>query len=319
MKIVAVGHGSPTDMLREVPSDERSLGRGEVAVDVRAAAVNPKDIKLYATTDYARMRDRLNDFPIALGLEAAGVVTAVGTDAIGPLGPIREGDEVISYRVNGAYASRIVVPSSSIIPKPARLSWAQAGSMMLTGTTAFHCLAATSVRPGETILVHGAAGAVGRLAAQLATIFGAKVIGTVSEKNVSLLSVWGATAVLRGPGLAERVRSSALDDIVAVIDTVGDDEVIDTSLALVTDRHRIATIVNLSRARQEGFQALGGETGNDESIKIRNNARYTIAALAQSGTLHIHVDRCFPLSGVGAVEAHELAREGGAGRFVLTA
>ena len=99
MKIVAVGHGAPTAMLREAPSDDRSPKAGEVAIEVRAAAVNPKDVKLYADEDYARMRDRRTEFPLALGLEAAGVVTAVGPGAIGPLGPIRQGDEVIAYRI----------------------------------------------------------------------------------------------------------------------------------------------------------------------------------------------------------------------------
>ena len=315
MKIVAIGHGLPGAMLRRAPSDEHSPGPGEVAVDVRAAAVNPKDVKLYATEDYARMRERDTEFPLALGLEAAGMVTAVGPSATGPLGPIREGDEAIAYRITGAYASRIVVPSSSVIPKPARLSWAQAGSVMLTGTTAFHCVAATLVRPGETIMVHGAAGAVGRMVTQLATIAGAHVVGTVSEKDAALLRDWGATPVVRGPNLAARVRTAAPDGIAAAIDTVGSDEAIDASLALVADRRRIATIVNLTRARRDGFQALGGESGDEEATRIRDNARYIIAALAQSGALDVHVDRCFPIA--DAADAHELARKGGAGRLVL--
>ena len=317
MKIVAVGHGPPIDMLREVPSHDRAPAAGEVAIAVRAAAVNPKDIKLYATEAYARMRDRPTGFPLALGVEAAGVVTAVGPGAIGPLGPIREGDEVIAYRVAGAYASRIVVPASAITPKPERLRWAQAGSMMLPGTTAFHCLAATVVRPGETVLVHGAAGAVGRVATQLATIAGAHVVGTVSEKDVDVLVGWGATPVVRGAGLAERVRSAAPGGIAAAVDTVGTDEVLDATLALVADRRRIATIVNLARARRDGFRALGGEAGSDEAIRIRDNARYVIAALAQGGRLDVPVDRCFPLSDASA--AHELAQRGGAGRLVLLA
>ncbi len=315
MKIVATGYGNPTDMLREVRSDERSPGTGEVAVSVRAAAINPKDIKLYADEDYAHARDRRTEFPLALGLEAAGVVTEVGPDAMGPLGPIKEGDAVVAYRIAGAYASRIVVPSTAIIPKPGRLSWAQAGSMMLPGTTAFHCLAATAVRAGDTVLVHGAGGAVGRLATQLAMIAGASVVGIVAEKDAASLSARGATPVIRGENLAERVRAAAPGEIVAAIDTVGTDEAIDASLALVTDRRRIATIVNLARARQEGFQALGGETGHDEAIGIRDNARYVIAALAQCGALDIHVDRCFPLA--DASRAHALSRKGGAGRLVL--
>ncbi len=316
MKIVATGHGLPGAMLRQLPSDDHPPGPGEVAVDVCAAAVNPKDIKLYATEHYARMRDRDTEFPLALGVEAAGVVTAVGPGATGPLGPIRKGDEVIAFRITGAYSSRITVRSSSLIPKPARLGWAQAGSVMLTGTTAFHCLAATLVRPGETVLVHGAAGAVGRMVTQLTTIFGAHVVGIASEKDVALLRNWGATPVVRGPDLAERVRVAAPGGADAAVDTVGTDEAIDASLALVADRHRVATIVNLTRARQDGFQALGSETGDGEATRIRDNARYVIAALAQSGALDVHVDRCFPMSDVS--NAHELALKGGAGRLVLT-
>ena len=314
MKIVATGYGSPSAMLRVRRSEERPPGAGEVAIEVRAAAVNPKDLKLYVSEDYASMRDRPSAFPLDLGLEAAGVVTAVRAGASGPLGPLREGDEVIAYRITGAYASRIVVPSASVVPKPVRLDWAQAGSLMLAATTAFHGLAATVVRPGETVLVHGAAGAVGRFATQLARIAGANVVGTVSEKDADLLRGWGATPVVRGADLVERVRSAAPGGIAAVVDTVGTDAIIDATLALVADRSRIATIVNLARARKDGFRALGGEDG-DEAIRIRDNARYHVAALAQAGALDIHVDRRLPLS--AAAEAHELVRRGGAGRIVL--
>ena len=187
--------------------------------------------------------------------------------------------------------------------------------MMLPGTTAFHCLAATIVRPGETVLVHGAAGAVGRFVTQLAIIAGVSVVGTVSEKDVDLLHGWGATPFVRGANLVERVRTAAPDGIAAAVDTVGADQAIDASLAIDADRQRIATIVNLARARLDGFQALGGESGNDEAIRIRDNARYLIAALAQSGTLDVHVDHCFPLA--NTPEAHALVQKGGSGRLVL--
>ena len=315
MKIVAAGYGSPTAMLRQTRSDDRPPAAGEVAIDVRAAGINPKDVKLYATEHYARARDRETDFPLDLGLEAAGVVTAVGPQTAGPLGPIQVGDEVIAYRIEGAYASRIVVPSSSVIPKPTRLSWAQAGSVMLAGTTAFHCLAAVLARPGDTILVHAAAGNVGCFVAQLARIAGAKVIGTASEKDFDMLRGYGAMPVAYGAGLEDRVRAVAPSGVEAAIDLVGTDEAIDASLALVADRRRIATVVNLKRARLDGFQSLGGETGNDEGSTIRNNARYVVAALAQSGALEVRVDRCFALS--AASEAHELILQGRAGRLVL--
>ncbi len=317
MRIIAAGHGSPTDMLRQVPGEERRPGPGEVAIDVRAAGVNPKDFKLYANEDYARMRARLTPFPLSLGLEAAGVVTEVGEGATGPLGPIRESDEVIAYRIEGAYASRIVVPASAVIPKPARLDWPQAASVMLAGTHEGRRQAVECGRAGDVVLVQGAAGAVGRFAVQLALIAGARVVGTASEKDMDVLASWGATPVPRGPDLAARLRAAAPDLITAVVDAVGTDEAIDASLSVVADRRRMATIVNLARARRDGFQALGGEAGNDGAIRIRDNARYVVAALAQSGSLQVHVDRCFPLA--GTAEAHELARKGGAGRLVLVA
>jgi NADPH2:quinone reductase len=315
MKIVAIGYGSPNTMLREARADDRSPSTGEVAIDVRAAGVNPKDAQLYATTNFARDRDRDTDFPLDLGLEAAGVVTAVGPQAAGPLGPIKVGDEVIAYRIVGAYASRIVVPSSAVILKPARLSWAQAASIMLPGTTAYHCLAAVLTRPGDTILVHAAAGSVGRFVVQLAGIAGANVIGTASEKDFEVVRGYAAIPVVYGAGLEDRIRAVAPSGVEAAIDIAGTDEAIDASLALVAERRRIATIVNVTRARQDGFQALGGESGNDEGIRIRDNARYVLAALAQSDTLEVRIDRCFPLS--AASEAHKLVLEGGAGRLVL--
>ena len=315
MKIVAIGYGHPTAVLQETRADHRSPSADEVAIDVRAAGINPKDVKLYATRHYASARDRETDFPLDLGLEAAGVVTAVGSQATGPLGPLQVGDEVIAYRISGAYASRIVVPASSVILKPARLGWAEASSIMLAGTTAFHCLSAVLTRPGDTILVHAAAGSVGRFVTQLARIAGAKVIGTASEKDFETLRGFVATPVAYGAGLESRLRAVAPSGMDAAIDLVGTHEAIDASLALVPERRRIATIVALSRARQDDFQALGGESGNDEGVKIRDHARYVLAALAQSGALHVRVDRCFALP--AASEAHTLMLEGMAGRFVL--
>ena len=314
MKIVATGHGSPSAMLRAEASDDRPPGHGEVAVDVRAAGINPKDVKLYATEDYARVRDRGTLFPLDLGLEAAGVVTAIGPDAAGPLGPIAVGDEVIAYRIQGAYATRVVVPAAAIVAKPTPLDWAQAASLMLPATTAFHCLAAVVARRGETILVHAAAGTVGRFITQLAIIGGARVVATASRKDFDWLERCGALPVPYGPGLERHVRAAA-PTIDAAIDAAGTDEAVDVSLALVPDRRRIATIVNLGRARKDGIQALGGEAGNDEGIRIRENARYVVAALAQAGKLQVQVDRCFSLSEAAA--AHEKLLRGGAGRLAL--
>lgn len=162
MKIVATGYGDP-DVPQQVPHDDRSPERGEVAIAVRAAGVNPRDYKVYSDPEYTKQRGQQDpSFPLDLGVEAAGVVTAVGPGASGPAGPVEVGDEVVAYRIATGYADRIVIPAANVILKPTRLSWEQAGSMMLAATTAAHTLAAVRVRPRQTVLVHAAAGGVGR-------------------------------------------------------------------------------------------------------------------------------------------------------------
>ncbi len=290
MKIVATGFGGP-DKLERVGTEPRAPGKGEVAIRVRAAAVNPVDRKLYADPEHTSSHgEPPPEFPLLLGVEAAGVVTAIGDEANGPAGPVQVGDDVIAYRIKGAYADEIVVPAASVTPKPFGQSWAQAGSMMLIGTTAFHILAAVRARPGQTVLVHGAAGGVGSSILQLAKLDGVRIIGTGGEKSFATISGYGATPVRYGDGLEQRVRDLAPDGIDAAIDIVGSDEAIDVSLALVRDRSRIATIVAFSRARQVGIQALGGAPGQDDlGLAIRDNLRVTkgIAACMRPSPLRL--------------------------------
>jgi len=319
MKIVATRFGDPS-VLTMTSADTRSPSAEEVAIDVRAAGVNPRDYKIYRDAGYARAGAQPPpQFPIPLGVEAAGVVTAVGKNAYGPTGPIQVGDEVIAYRIAGAYATRVVVDAANVIPKPTRLSWTQAASMMLVGTTAAHCLASVRARPGETILVHGAAGGVGLSVIQLAVLDGIAVVGVCSEAHFPSLHRYGAIAVARGDGLRERITVATPNGVDAAIDLTGSDEAIDASLALVADRSRIVTVVGFKRAASAGIQALGGSPGQSEhGISIRNNARLRLTALAQAGAFDIKVARTFALAEASA--AHELLARGGVGgRIVLTA
>ena len=93
------------------------------------------------------------------------------------------------------------------------------------------------------MLVHGAGGSVGRCVLQLAALNGVRVIGTGSGHSFDEIRRWGATPVRYGDGLLGRTRAVAPDGIDAAVDVVGTDEAIDVSLALVSDRARIATVV----------------------------------------------------------------------------
>ena len=134
LHVVATAVGGP-EVLELVDEPDREPGSGEVLLDVRAAGVNPVDSKRYAGTSGPPPT-----FPMHLGSEAAGVVRAVGRDAVGPRGPLAVGDEVIAYRIDGAYAQRVVGPATAMVPKPANLDWEPASGLMLTGATAIHTL-----------------------------------------------------------------------------------------------------------------------------------------------------------------------------------
>lgn len=309
--VIAAAYGGP-EVLSVVDEPVADPGPGEARIEVRAAGVNPVDVKSYSGafgTDPARL-------PIRLGAEAAGVVTAVGPDTAGPAGPVGVGDEVIAYRAPGAYAAEMVVPAQAIIPKPGKLDWPQAAGLMLTGVTAWHTLAATDVHQGDTVLMHGAAGGVGLTAIQLAVLRGATVIATASPARHESLRELGAIPVAYGDGLAGRVRAAAPGGIDVALDLVGTDEALDVSLDLVADRGRIATIVVNPRAREAGIKLLGGAPGADPGTEIRNSARLDLAKLAGDGTLRVFVARSYPLSQVAG--AHRESMTGHAtGKIVL--
>ncbi|MCU1620423.1 MAG: Alcohol dehydrogenase zinc-binding domain protein [Modestobacter sp.] len=301
--VVATAFGGP-EVLSVVEQPTGSPGPGEVLLDVRAAGINPADWKGYAGafgTDPAAL-------PLRLGYEAAGVVAAVGPDAHGPAGPIAVGDEVIGYRLQGAYASSLVVPAFALVPKPATLDWAEAAGLMLTGATAVHALTAVDAGAGDTVLVHGAAGGVGQMLTQLAVAGGARVIGTAGSAGAETVRRMGGEPVLYGDGLAERVRALAPEGVTAAVDAVGTDEALDVSLELVADRQRIVTVANFARGGQAGVRVLGNGPGADPGTEVRNAARLRLTALVETGRLEVVVARTFPLEDVAA--AH---REGMAG------
>ncbi|MFE3189759.1 zinc-binding alcohol dehydrogenase family protein [Nocardia sp. NPDC059240] len=307
--VVATSYGGP-EVLSLIEIEVPDPGPGEVTIAVRAAGVNPFDYKVYSGafgTDPSKL-------PLRLGLEVAGVVTAVGPDAVGPDGPIAVGDEVLAP-VSGGYASAVNAPAARVVSKPADVDWKQAAGVLSVGGTAVHMLVATGVGPGDTVLVHGAAGSVGALAAQLAVARGARVIGTASASRHERLRAYGIEPVEYGPGLADRVRALAPNGIDAALDTVGTDEAVDVSLELVPDRHRIASIVAFGRAAADGFQVLGGGPGADPGTEIRGNAWRELLPSLAAGKLDLAIAKTFPLSEVTA--AHEFVLDGHAGGKVI--
>lgn len=309
-------YGTP-DVLAVTEAPIPRAAADGVVVEVRAAGVNPIDWKLYSGAFHDVDDDHKDAAGIAvsmpaIGLECAGVVTEVGAEVT----DVRVGDEVVVYPVTAAYADYVTAPATSIISKPAGLGWAEAGSLILTGTTAVHALHAAGVGEGDTVLVHGGSGGVGLMAVQLASARGATVIATAAERNHALLRELGAVPVAYGPGLADRVRAVAPRGVTAAVDFAGTDEALDVSLELVADPARISSITGGPRRAETGIKRLGYGPGEDAGAELRDAARGDLVERAGSGSLRVIVDSTFPLA--EASKAHEVGIAGHApGKLVL--
>ncbi|GIT80643.1 putative oxidoreductase [Leifsonia sp. LS1] len=273
---------------------------GEVTIRVRAAGVNPADYKHVSAPRPGA------ELPIPIGYEVAGVLTAIGPGTSIGSGDAQVGDAVVAFRIQGGYAEELTVPAKDVFAKPDRLPDEEAANLLLAGTTAAQMLHTVRARAGETILAHGASGAVGVSVLQQAGELGVHVVGTASEASFARVRRFGGTPVEYGDGLAERVRHATHAPIVAALDTVGTDEAVDVSLELVADRSRIVTIVAAARAAQEGFAAVFG--AQPESQAYRDSVRSPLLELAGSGRLQVPIARTYPLA--EAPEALRFLAEG---------
>jgi NADPH2:quinone reductase len=178
-------HGGPEKLvLDEIPAPVP--GAGELRLRVEAAGLNFIDT-------YKRSGLYPVTLPHTVGQEAAGVVTAVGPGVT----DFRLGDRVASAAVVGACADEALAPAAQVVAVPAGVTSAQAAAVMLQGLTAHYLTTDTwPLRPGETALVHAAAGGVGLLLVQLAKRRGARVLATVGDDaKAALAREAGADAV----------------------------------------------------------------------------------------------------------------------------
>lgn len=214
MRAVRVhAYGGPEAMrVDELP--DPSPGPGQVLVRVAAAGVN--FIDTYHRTGFYKQ-----PLPVALGVEGSGVVAALGSGVAG----FAAGDRVAWVLAPGSYASHVLVPSERLVAIPSGMDMANAAAALEHGMTAHFLSHSTySIAAGELVLVHAAAGGVGRLLVQLAKLRGAKVIATVgSAAKAGLAREAGADLVIRydEQEVAPAVRAFERDGAHVVYDGVG--------------------------------------------------------------------------------------------------
>ncbi|MFE3600546.1 NADP-dependent oxidoreductase [Streptomyces sp. NPDC059096] len=294
--------GGP-EVLHVKDVDEPHAGPGEIRVAVRAAGVNPMDYKIRHGWMEAAFPTPL---PAVPGLEFAGVVDETGDGVT----DFAVGDEVLGWTATGAYAPYAL--ADVVVAKPAGLSWDEAAALPVAGETAQRVLDALGVRDGETLLLHGAGGGVGAVAAQLAVARGATVIGTASPANHDYVRSLGAVPVAYGDGLVDRVRAAAPQGVDAVFDASGKGALPDSIELRGGTTDRIVTIADMAAQDLGVTFSSGGTTPEQKRAGLTEQAR-----LATEGALRVRIAGTFPLE--EAAKAQQASEEGHAGgKLVIT-
>ena len=187
MKAIRIHQFGGLDVLKYEDIARPEPGNGEARLKIEAIGVNFIDV-------YQRVGLYKPALPFTLGQEAAGVIDAVGPGVT----DVKVGDRVAYTSVMGSYAEYAVVPTRRLVPAPEDVSARDAAAVLLQGLTAHYLAYSTyPLQPGETALVHAAAGGLGALLVQIAKNIGVRVIGTVStEEKARLARAAGADEVI---------------------------------------------------------------------------------------------------------------------------
>jgi NADPH:quinone reductase-like Zn-dependent oxidoreductase len=187
-----------------------AVGPGQMLAKVRYAGVNPIDWKI--REGYMR-QVRPASFPLTLGLDFAGEIVAGAGDS----GSFRTGERVFGFGA-GTYAEFTTVAITDIAAIPAKMEFAVAAALPTSGLTALQAIRDyVQPKPGTRVLIHGAAGAVGSFATQIAKLWGAHVIGTASGEDIVYLRSLDHVQVLD----YKHERFETVGQVDAVLDLVG--------------------------------------------------------------------------------------------------
>jgi NADPH:quinone reductase len=322
MRSVVVPETGGPEVLTVVDQPAPKPGPGEILVDVAAAGVNFIDI-------YHRSGLYPVQLPFGVGQEGAGVVTAAGDGA----GDFTPGDRVAWTGVGGSYTEQAVIPADRAVPVPEGVTTLDAAAVLLQGTTAQYLTTATyPIQPGDTAVVHAAAGGVGLLLTQYVKAFGGRVIGTVSTAGKERLARGaGADEIIRytGPGAADVAaevrRLTGGAGVPVVYDSVGADT-FEASFASLRPRGMLV-LFGQSSGPVPPFPPQRLIEGS--FFLTRPTSRHYLATRADllertgdvlrrvaDGTLKVHIGGRYPLE--AARQAHEdLAARRTTGKLLL--
>jgi NADPH:quinone reductase-like Zn-dependent oxidoreductase len=301
MKAIVVHQYGGPEVLKFEDYPDPVPGPGEVLVRVAAASVNPIDYKRRAglTKDFYPMK-----FPGLIGVDMAGTVVKIGPGVEG----FSVGDQVFAM-ADDTYAQLCVVKAAVLAKVPKGLDLIQAAALPLATTTGNQLMSATGIKAGETVLVVGAAGNVGRSAVFTAKARGATVIAGVLKKQIDQAKTVGADQAVATDDDTAIANLPPLD---AVADTVGG-RTAEKLIARVKPGGVYASVVEVPQ-----------NSAKYPSVKVvhvfSKFDRKTLEFMAEAvrdGKLVIPISQKLPLS--EAAEAQAAAEKGGSGKILLVA
>jgi NADPH:quinone reductase-like Zn-dependent oxidoreductase len=292
------------DVPRPVP------GPGEVLIHVHATTITPTEFTWSATWTTPQGADR--QFPIILGHEFSGVVTALGPDVHSAV-DMAEGVSVFGlndWSWQGAEAEYSLARPDELGPKPHSLDHAHAAEVPISGLTAWQALVDhAQLAPGQRVLIQGATGGVGSFAVQLAHYIGAQVLATTSPANVDYARELGADVVL---DYTKTRFEEVLHDVDVVLDTVGG-ETLDRSWSVLRPGGTLVTTLSPPSRAQADPQ---GVRGIYFQVQANRAELLELARLIDAGLVRPVVAAIDPLE--AAPMAYLLARDSHPrGKYVL--
>jgi NADPH2:quinone reductase len=306
MKALAIADFGTAPALLDLPTPE--VGDGEVLVDVQHASVNGMDLAVAG----GYLKDVMpHEFPVTLGRDFAGVVSAVGSGVDG----LTAGDAVWGIIASptlhvGTLAEKLVVPAWSLAKLTQGLEPAAAGALALVGIAAKAAVDALALGEGETVLVAGATGGVGSIAIQLAKLAGATVIATATPERAAFVRGLGADEVVDHTGdLAAQVRAIRPEGVDAVVHAAGDPNVL---ADLLRPGGRLASELGY------GQDAAGARDVTATAVMSipSPDAFAELGELAASGRLQVPISKTYALDDAPAALAD--FADGKTGKLAIT-
>jgi NADPH:quinone reductase-like Zn-dependent oxidoreductase len=310
MKAFAITARDTQPAVQDLPTPEPAAG--EVLIEVEAASVNGFDLAVAA--GYAWDMIPGIEFPVVLGRDLAGTVTAVGDGVEG----LSAGDRVAAVIPGmtlgprtGSFAGHVVLPASAVTAVPSGVDAQQAAVIGLAGIAAHDALEALNIQAGQTVLISGATGGVGSIATQLAVASGATVIGTArpGQKEEYVRSLGAAHTVDYTSDVPAAVKAIAPQGVDKVVHAAGDPAAL---AALLKDGGAVASTLG----------ATAGQVGRDDITVAAIMAFATaekLAALLErvaKGELRVNIETAIPLD--RAPEAFAAFADGTLGKVLIT-